>query len=283
MAGDQQARFQHAMWLRLVTAGVSLIGVTTSAATSQELGILAGRVIGANDRPVASAQVRLIGSDSIVLTDDDGQFRLTRLIPGAQTLEVRMLGYRRALAAVEIEAGLTRTVQITLVTQPIALQLVEVTEEWAMSPGLRGFHERRERGGGHFFTREQIARMQPRVVTDILRRVPGVQIHAVSGPYETSYIIRMGRATGGMGSRPCPVLFYVNGSPFPLTSDLAINQFFAPDDIEAVEVYTGTSRIPPELSSNMHNSRCGVIAIWTKIGTHEERKSSPPKSTEPEP
>jgi hypothetical protein len=85
-----------------------------------------------------------------------------------------------------------------------------------------------------------------------------------------------------MGSRPCPVLFYVNGTAFPVTRDLAINQFVAPSDIEAVEVYTGTSRIPPEFSSNMHSSRCGVIAIWTKIGTYEDT-SSPPGSSAPKP
>jgi hypothetical protein len=144
---------QGRKWLRRVTVAASLIGPATQQLPAQELGALTGTVITTNDRPVASAQVRVIGSETIVLTDDEGQFRLTRLPPGAQTLEVRMLGYSRALVAIDIEPGLTRTVQVTLVTQPIALQPVEVTEVSAMSPGLRGFHERRERGGGHYFTR----------------------------------------------------------------------------------------------------------------------------------
>jgi hypothetical protein len=278
MCGDGAARFTIGTWLRLVTAGAALIGGIASGLSGQDLGTVAGTVITANDRPLASAQVRVLGSEATVLTDDAGHFRLTRLLPGAQTIEVRMLGYSRALVAVEIEPGLTRTVQVTLATQAVALKPVEITEEWAMSPGLRGFHERRERGGGQFFTREQIERMHPRLVTDILRRVPGVQIQAVSGPYETSYIIRMGRAAGGMGSRPCPVLFYVNGTAFPVKSDLAINQFVAPADIEAVEVYTGTSRLPPEFSSNMHNSRCGVVALWTRIGAAGGTSSQPPPS-----
>ena len=275
MGGDHGARFQGSTWLRLVTAGASLIGVTASTLSGQELGALAGTVI-TGERSAGgkrSSPGDRLGDDRPhrrrrpVSTHASDPWRADARGPDARV--------QQGARAVAIEPGLTRTVQVTLVTQAIALRPVEITEDWAMSPGLRGFHERRERGGGHFFTREQIERMHARLVTDILRRVPGVQIQAVPGPYETSYIIRMGRATGGMGSRPCPALFYVNGSPFPVKSDLAINQFVAPDDIEAVEVYTGTSRIPPEFSSNMHNSRCGVVAIWTRIGTYGRTPSQP--------
>ncbi len=263
--------------LRLLATAGCLLVISAASPAAQELGTLTGTVITVAQRPLAAAQVRMVGSDNVILTDIDGRFRLPNLWPGTQTLEVRMLGYSRVRLEVEIEPGLTRNVQVTLVMEAVALSPVEVTEESALSPGLRGFYERRARGSGHFFTREQITKMHPRVVTDVLRRVPGVQIQSVAGPYETSNLVRMGRATGGLGARACPVLFYVNGAPFPLTADLAINQFIAPDDIEAIEVYTGTSRIPPQFSSNMHNSRCGVIAIWTRIGTHG-RKASPPST-----
>jgi hypothetical protein len=253
---------------RLLAAATSLVLLVPAQSDAQEPGTLTGTVITGDLRPVASAQVRIVSSEEVVLTGIDGEFRLASLSPGIHTLEVRMLGYGKLLLPVEIESGQTRSVRVTLVVEPVALQPVEITEESALSPGLRSFYERRTRGAGHFFTREEIEKMHPRLVTDVLRRVPGVQIQPAAGPYGTSSHVRMGRATGGLGARPCPVLFYVNGAPFPVTADLTINHFIAADDIEAIEVYTGSSRIPQQFSSNMHNARCGVVAIWTQIGTY---------------
>jgi hypothetical protein len=251
-----------------VGVATSLLLLAPTQPDAQERGTIAGTVVTSEDRPAASAQIRIVSIDQVVLTNDEGQFRVVDVVAGSQTLDVRLVGYGRVLLPVEIESGSTRLVHVTLVREPVGLDTVEVTARRYLAPGLRGFEERQSRGGGHFFTREQIARMHPRAVTDVLRRVPGVQIQPTSGPYGASNLVRMGRATGGLGVRPCPVLFYVNGSPLPLTADLAINQFVVPDDIEAIEVYTGTSRIPLEFTSNMHNSRCGVVAIWTQIGTN---------------
>jgi len=58
--------------------------------------------------------------------------------------------------------------------------------------------------------------------------------------------------------------YYLNGSPLPITGDMSINHFVAADDIAAMEVYTGSSQIPPEFNSSLYGSRCGVVAIWTR-------------------
>ncbi len=70
------------------------------------------------------------------------------------------------------------------------------------------------------------------------------------------------------------MLFYVNGTPFPVTGDMSINQYVVPEDILAVEVYSGTSQIPAQFQSNLLNARCGVIVIWTRMGNEDDR---PPK------
>ena len=91
-------------------------------------------------------------------------------------------------------------------------------------------------------------------------------------------MVRMNRATGITGARNCPVLFYINGMPFQVTADLSINQYVAPEDVVAIEVYSGSSQIPPEFSANLLNARCGVIVIWTKVG--EDTEGPPPSSGE---
>jgi hypothetical protein len=108
--------------------------------------------------------------------------------------------------------------------------------------------------------------MQPRRFTDVLRRVPGVQIQMMPGPFEMGEMVRMSRTTGVTGTRPCPVLFYINGSPFPVTGDIPINHYIAPEEVAAVEIYSGMSQIPPQFNSSLHNARCGVIVIWTLSG-----------------
>ena len=63
----------------------------------------------------------------------------------------------------------------------------------------------------------------------------------------------------------------------PFNYVIAIDQYIAPEDVIAVEVYNGTSQIPSQFQANLLNARCGVIAIWTRVGNERERASDSPK------
>lgn len=150
--------------------------------------------------------------------------------------------------------------------QDAALPLDTVKVSAPIIPAhLRGFEERRARGSGRYFTRAQIDRMHARQVTDILRRVPGFQFQPArtDGPSVQ---------TGRTGTRVCPVLYYINGSPFPVGADQSINSFIDSDAVDGIEVYSGTSSIPAQFNSSMYNSRCGVIVIWTRAGVDKSIK-----------
>jgi carboxypeptidase-like protein/TonB-dependent receptor-like protein len=219
-------------------------------------------VTAANTMPISHARVRLIGTDLATVTRVDGAFQVAQVPTGRQTLEITMLGYTPKVMAVDIAAG--ATLYVSLALEPLALEPVKVTGDASFSPGLGGFEERRARGNGRYFTRADIERMQARQVTDVLRRVPGMQIHIGSGAFSGgSQTAQTGRNVGG-ASRTCPMAYYVNGAPFRVSNDVPINHYVAPDDVAGIEVYTGASQIPPQFNSSMFNSRCGVVVIWTR-------------------
>jgi hypothetical protein len=202
-----------------------------------------------------------VGTTLVTQTGADGRFLVSPVTPGVRILEVSMMGYRTVLLPCEVAAGETLHVQVRLESEPVALPAVVVAGEAAPPAQLRGFYARRGRGGGFFFTREEIKQMRPRLFSDILRGVPGVRLQPVRGPSGDSYQAVTGRVTG---TRSCPMLYYVDGVPFPVTGEIGINNLIRPDDIAALEVYSGTSRVPLEFHSS--NAHCGVIVIWTYSG-----------------
>jgi hypothetical protein len=242
---------------------------------AQSTGALTGQVRADSATPLAEARVRLIGATAVVVSGSDGRFSLDAIPPGHQVLEVRRLGYAAFSQWVKIVAGETLDLQITLQLVTVPLKPVEITAQAALWPAMEGFEERRAHANGHFFNRTEIQRMQPRLFTDVLRRVPGIQVQPSTGAFGGNEMVRMTRTIGVTGLRPCPVLFYLNGMPLQITGDMSINQYIPAEDVIAIEVYSGTSQIPPEFLSNLLNSRCGVIVIWTRLGDEEDYRPAP--------
>ena len=237
-----------------------LIAWLAGSALHAQSGTLTGTIATSDGTPVASARVRLLGTALSTMADAQGAFRIPDIPALGHKLDVRMLGYAPQEVSVDIVAGETFHVKVVLI--PIPLEPLEVVEHSAVTPGLRGFEERMANGPGTFFTREAIIRMQARQFTDILRRVPGLQVRPVSGSYGNVSV-----QTRGNG---CQVLFYMNGTAFPIPSDLPINSYVSPDEVVGVEVYAGSSEIPAQFNSSK-SSRCGVVVIWTRSGPERHR------------
>jgi len=114
--------------------------------------------------------------------------------------------------------------------------------------------------------------MHARLFTDVLRRVPGMQIQSITGNNSSGYTVRSGRNGESVGAgRNCPVLFYMNGMPFPTGID-GVNSYISPEEVEAVEVYTGASELPAQFNATAYNARCGVVLIWTLNGSDSKKK-----------
>ena len=239
-------------------------GILSADLCAQAGGTLSGIVTAANHMPIADAKVRLVGTSLNTVTREDGAFLVAQVPTGLQSVEVRMVGYAPKTVAVDLAAG--ETMSLTLILEPVILDTVKVTGESIFSPGMGAFEERRARGNGRYFTRADIDKMQARQVTDILRRVPGMRIQNGSGAFGGSQTAQTGRNISSSGSRTCPMAYYVNGTPFPLTNDVPINHYFTPEDVVAMEVYTGASQLPAQFNSTNSTARCGVVVIWTRNG-----------------
>ncbi|MFL5613307.1 MAG: carboxypeptidase regulatory-like domain-containing protein [Gemmatimonadaceae bacterium] len=211
---------------------------------------LIGTITDTSGVPLSRAEVWLIAASMLrTISNDSGRFELPGLPPGSITLGVRRLGYESATFSATLKAG--KTHRATFPLTPSVQSLAEVKVQDTASTWLSLFEQRRSMHRGSFMTRSDFERDNLRIATDILRRVPGVQIV----PTRTGTMVQM---TRGAGARRCIPQLYVHETPYSGNFD-----DFTPDDIEALEVYVGISEIPPDLVT-MGRPICAAIVIWTR-------------------
>lgn len=199
--------------------------------------------------PGARVVVRDLGIGGI--TDQHGYLRLTGLPSGTWLVEAHYLGYATTAEYLSLDAGRMRRVQYQMPVRPIELTEVRVRARSNVL-AIRGFYERQRGGIGTFVTRDEIQRQRPRYLSDVLRRMPGVQIErGVLGGATTTM-------RGGNG-RNCPVQFFVDGT---LTYRYNVDAVM-PNDVEGLEIYRGSASVPPAF--NKGTAGCGVILIWTRV------------------
>ena len=117
-----------------------------------------------------------------------------------------------------------------------------------------GFGQRRKSANGYFVGPEQIERMHPFYVTDVLRMVPGIQVvHTRTGE-----AVRSSHDVG----RPSCVQYYVDDMPFTELEPGDANNFMNGGEIVAVEVYQ-PGMAPAQYTRALN--ACVTILLWTKF------------------
>jgi len=245
--------------IALLALGAALVAVTPrvfAQAPPAPTAKLVGTITDTSGVPLSRAEIWLVADNALrTISNDSGRFELPGLPVGSITLGVRRLGYESATFTAVLKSGKTHRATFPLTAS--AHSLAEVKVQDTVSSWLSVFEEHRAMHRGTFITRRDFERNNLRIATDILRRVPGVQIV----PTRSGTAVQMMR---GFGARRCTPQLYVHETPYSGNFD-----DFTPDDIEALEVYVGISEIPPDLIT-MGRPICAAIVIWTR--------EPPPKS-----
>lgn len=217
--------------------------------------------------PVAGARVSAEPTGPEAASDSSGSFRL-RLPAGRHFVTAQALGYTAARHVIDAADGLVVT--IILQPDPLALPDVDVASRARRDPRLAGFWERRERGLGTFLTREEIERYRATHIVDVFRQMPGFRVERLDAIGEGHVVTLARHAATARGV--CPAMVYLDGSEYRMTES-GLNEIHA-DHIEAIEVYSGPARLPPQFARPGRGTnrpgevnarpQCGVIILWTR-------------------
>ena len=178
-------------------------------ATAQGTGAIVGTVTAETGLALSGADIGLVGTKLSAVTDEHGGFRLTGVTPGNFEVRARRLGFRPGSKRIDVHDGGTSSVDLRLPVLAEDLQPVLVRGKRMQYTGrLAGYYERLERrSSGAFVTRDQIDREDPRNLTQLLQRVPGVSLQR----------LRAGSVGIRMRDRTCVPLVWLDGTALPMT------------------------------------------------------------------
>jgi hypothetical protein len=214
---------------------------------------VSGRVLLEGSLTHAGSRVEVVGTDVVVLTNEKGDFTLRNLPSGSHVLMARHLGFGAETVPVDLSSRAPQQVTMRLPKFVAVIDPVTVTARRVASLDKVGFTKRQQSGMGYFLTPEQIQRMRPNRLTDVLHQVPGLRVsYSAEGEVVTS-----SRGVGG----DC-VQYYVDDMPWMSAQPGDINNFVNGPEVVGIEVYQG-SNTPPQYARAMRD--CVTIVVWTKF------------------
>jgi len=174
---------------------VAAYGVWGSPLHAQQprAGAIGGQVVGPDAKPLADAVLNVPGTSHRTVTDRSGRFHIPDVAPGSHLIVVRYLGFRPDTLPVEVLAGQTRQVAVTL--KPAPYDLDRVVVEGARRGQARALNQQRTATNiQNVIAQEQIDRFPDANIADGLKRVPGVTASQDYG--EASGVMLRGLSSG---------------------------------------------------------------------------------------
>ncbi len=247
---------------------VALAGAQDAALGQEPSGRLVGTVYMAEENtPLPDVTIRLRGTELRAVSDSLGSFRLEGVPSGDHTLTVSYLNMVSDVAgsvAVAVADGETVWLNIEVEVTVVPVPELVVQIERADNVGkMAGFDHRRATAFGSFISREQIERAGPARLSQLFYAVPGVRVV----PAPNNDILGTRLVSARAGGINCYMELFLDGIRQP--SEGFNIDLLPPEDIEAIEVYVGSSRTPAIFA--FRGAPCGAVVIWTRDPTRQDR------------
>jgi hypothetical protein len=241
---------------------------------------MTGRVVAdSTKRPLSGAEVVLAEANMTGRTDSAGQYRITDIPPGIQTIIVRRVGYRPASDQIAFTRNTSFTNNFALKIAPQSLDSIVVV---AKAP--TELEERRKSGVGSFISRDELAKESSRRLSELMMKVSGTRIWRSNGndawiasgrnAGQTSILNSMADSLTNIldpmdiakGAKPaCYVDVWMDNtmvySGRPKEPLFNVNSL-TPDEVESIEFYAGPAQTPVRYSRP--GAKCGVLVIKTR-------------------
>ena len=252
--------------------GSAAVGAGTSASPvgSGPLGsaMLTGTVVGADGAPLEGAQVMLLGTNLSGRSDARGIFRMKELPSGTQEVEVRLLSYQPKQYMVNLAAKKESHLNAVLDTRVQVLEPRVVNAR--PTSDIPGYDDRKEHATGTFMDHEFIMNNSVASISDVFRRVAGMQVVFVNDTY--TIVSNRGALANGCRSAQ----FWIDGVRFDLGNEESLDDVVHPPEVAAIEVYNSGNDTPAIFQSGQY--QCGTVVIWTNNG-HFKKKGVPADTT----
>lgn len=255
--------------LRFVWAAALVLPLKLEGAAAQTAAIYAGVLVRRDSTPVPSARIRLMPVDRRQTTDERGRFEFRDVLPGRYTVMVTAPNGPPVSHEVVLLPGEHHQTRIVLADEPQRLAEITVAADsaplTATDRRLDAFNRRRKRGHGVFLTAADIARRNPRLLSDALVAVQTIRIME-RGSGKVAIAARSlvpVRTAGGIAAAPCILRLVIDGQAFPAGTSL---DMVPPHEVAGMEIYGGAATMPVEFAHYQEDTWCGVIAIWTRGG-----------------
>jgi hypothetical protein len=227
------------------------------------IGEIRGKVTDdASGEPLAGARIRILGTESQQLTDEDGEFFVTDLPPGLHLLETEYVGYATQIDSVTIFSDEAVLVEIPLNTNPIEIEGMTVTARARVGDPLTDLGRRTD-----VLLRPQVDALMPRVrnMSDLISAAgfPGLSVREAyidsgAGLYPGVCVEHNRVRGGGMGCAMITV--FVDGMRLPDPASL-LNEM-NPVNVETVQLIS-----PSDAALRYGNQGAnGVLLITTRRG-----------------
>lgn len=229
-----------------------MLTATGEAATAGNARI-SGTVLLEGNESKSGTRVELEGTDIVAITNDKGEFSMTGVPSGSRVLVARHLGFAAQALPVDLSSRKESKVVIKLPQFRVMLDPVLIEARRTAALDKIGFNLRRKTGFGYFITPDQLEKVRPTEVTDILKKVPGMRVlYGAHGDFVFS-----ARTVGSACMK-----YFIDDIPYSELEPGDINSFVAAGEVMAVEVYQETM-VPPQYAKG--GTSCTTVLLWTKF------------------